>query len=212
MENKLILGIDEAGMGPVLGPMVVSGVVIKEEDINYLRSIGVKDSKMFGSGLNAHTKREKVWSVAEKHVVAEKQVVIKAHELDNANMYDLHLDATRKILIELKWEDIPIVYIEQLGGIREKKYFERLCIRHSGFVYESKADIKYAAVSLASIKAKIIRDRCMYALCKELNVEYVSGYPNHVTEEFFRRYYKNNGILPPGTRLSRNWAPIIELK
>ena len=41
----LKLGIDDAGRGPVIGPMVLAGCLIKEEDEKYFKSLGVKDSK-----------------------------------------------------------------------------------------------------------------------------------------------------------------------
>lgn len=211
MNDELILGIDEAGLGPVFGPMIVSGVLIRRGDEDYLRGIGVKDSKMFGSGLKAHEKREKVWESARELVVDHIHVVIEAAELDEHNMYDLHINATRSILNGLKWRQAGNVYVEQLGGMGQEKFRSRIGFWHDGFVYESKADTRYTAVSLASIKAKISRDRIISRLCHDLNEEYVSGYPNAKTEEFLRRYYRKNGCLPPGTRKSRNWAPINEM-
>jgi ribonuclease HII len=211
MNDELIFGIDEAGVGPVFGPMIVSGVVIKKKDIEYFKKSGIKDSKMYGSGLTAHNKREKVWESAESCIVRHKQVVIEADKLDRYNMYDLHVEATRSILRELEWHNVAIVYIEQVGGLQRDKYFSRIGFWHNGFVYEKKADVKYIAVSLASIKAKIVRDNIMDKLCKDLDEEYVSGYPNYKTEEFLRRYYKKYNCLPPGTRVSRKWEPIIEM-
>lgn len=211
MNDKLILGIDEAGMGPVFGPLIISGVVIKKKDTEYLREIGVKDSKMFGSGLAAHQKREKVWTAAQPCLISEKQVIIEADQLDKCNMYDLHIEATRDILKALGWHNISEVYIEQVGGMKRNKYFSRIGFWHGGFIYEKKADVKYVAVSLASIKAKILRDSIMRRLCEDLNEEYVSGYPNYKTEIFLRRYYDRHNCLPPGTRVSRKWAPLIEM-
>ena len=45
MERKLILGIDDAGRGPVIGPMVLAGCLITEETEKELKRLGVKDSK-----------------------------------------------------------------------------------------------------------------------------------------------------------------------
>jgi ribonuclease HII len=212
MNNDLILGIDEAGMGPVFGPLIISGVVIKKQHSDLLRTLGVKDSKLFGSGLKAHEKREQVWASVKPYLIKQKQVVIEPSALDRANMYDLHLGAVQQILKELGWQYIETVYIEQVGGLGAEKCFSKIGYWHEGFMYETKADVRFPVVSLASIKAKILRDRLMIKLCKDLDEEYVSGYPNKNTEEFFRRYHEKHGSLPPGTRLSRNWAPINEMK
>jgi ribonuclease HII len=42
----LVCGIDEAGRGPVIGPMVISGILIEEKCLDKLRKIKVKDSKL----------------------------------------------------------------------------------------------------------------------------------------------------------------------
>ena len=52
----MILGIDEAGRGPVLGPMVVAGVVLRPPRAGALTRRGVSDSKDFGAGDGARQK------------------------------------------------------------------------------------------------------------------------------------------------------------
>ena len=42
---RLVAGIDEAGRGPVIGPLVIAGVLVKEEEVQHLVDIGAKDSK-----------------------------------------------------------------------------------------------------------------------------------------------------------------------
>lgn len=211
MDKDLVIGIDEAGMGPVFGPLVISGVLVNKDSLDELTELGVKDSKKFGSGTRAHQKRKDVWESAGSHIIDKKQVVVKAEELDNENMYTLHISAVSKILKALKWHLAGTVYIEQLGMLSRNKFIGRLGFWHRGFIYESKADERYSAVSLASIRAKTLRDEKVSELCKAAGHEYVSGYPNSITENFFKKYFSKNGCLPPGTRLSRNWAPIEEM-
>ena len=47
--TKIIVGVDEAGRGPVLGPLVMAALAFKEEDIKKLEWLGVKDSKLLSS-------------------------------------------------------------------------------------------------------------------------------------------------------------------
>ena len=211
MKNNLHLGIDEAGMGPVFGPLVVSGVVIEKKNLVHLKRIGVRDSKKFGSGRTAHQKRKEVWKNARNYIVMEKRITIDADLLDRHNMYDLHINACREILKELCWMKVETVYIEQLGTLKRKNFFSRLSFWHRGFVYEKEADLKYPSVSLASIGAKILRDTLVQKLCSDAGEEYVSGYANNATEQFLRKYFNKNGCFPEGTRTSRKWAPIMEL-
>ena len=58
--RAVILGIDEAGRGPVLGPMVVAGVVLKPQAASALTRRGVMDSKEFGAGEEARERRGKL--------------------------------------------------------------------------------------------------------------------------------------------------------
>ena len=49
--SKIIVGVDEAGRGPVLGPLVMAALAFKEEDTQKLQWLGVKDSKLLSSEL-----------------------------------------------------------------------------------------------------------------------------------------------------------------
>src|SRR5262245_65844848 len=52
--NRLTLGIDEAGRGPAVGPMVMAAVALDSRDAALLRRRGLKDSKTFGPGEDGH--------------------------------------------------------------------------------------------------------------------------------------------------------------
>ncbi len=209
MNSDLILGIDEAGLGSVFGPLVVSGVVIEKKNITLLKLLAVKDSKKF-RGNAAHQKRKNVWESCKQYIITEKRVVIDSKSLDKNNMYELHINACIQILMNLKHNNMEQIYIDQLGALKQQKFASKLGFWHNKFIYEKKSDIKYKVVSLASIGAKILRDDLVMKLCKNADENYVSGYANNVTEDFFQRYFKRNGCLPPGTRISRKWFPITE--
>ena len=65
-----ILGIDEAGRGSVIGPMVIAGVMIDEKDSDKLKKIGVKDSKMLSP-----SQREKLYPLIKK--IAKDYIALK---------------------------------------------------------------------------------------------------------------------------------------
>ena len=75
----LICGIDEAGRGPIIGPMVMAGVLVDEEGSDSLRSIGVKDSKLLTIG-----RMRKLFDKIKKIAVRHKIVIIQPSEIDAA--------------------------------------------------------------------------------------------------------------------------------
>ena len=78
-DTMKIVGIDEAGRGPVIGPMVIVGILIlSENDINRLDSLGVKDSKML-----TPKKREELFSMIIKIIDDYKILIISPEEIDS---------------------------------------------------------------------------------------------------------------------------------
>ena len=74
-----VLGVDEAGKGPVIGSLFIAGVLIEEENISKLESIGVKDSKLL-----THKKRIILADNIKKIVKKYKILQIKPSEIDRA--------------------------------------------------------------------------------------------------------------------------------
>ena len=67
MKPDLVLGIDEAGRGPGIGPMVLAGVAIDEDTASLLDQAGVKDSKAFGSNASARRVRGQIALLVYRH-------------------------------------------------------------------------------------------------------------------------------------------------
>ncbi|MEM3615318.1 MAG: ribonuclease HII, partial [Candidatus Methanomethylicia archaeon] len=78
----LIAGIDEAGRGPVIGPMIIAGVMFKEEDCIKLIEIGVKDSKIL-----TPERRQKLYQKITELSVNWTYEVITPKEIDQAVFY-----------------------------------------------------------------------------------------------------------------------------
>jgi len=75
----LICGIDEAGRGPVIGPLVMAGVLVDEADLPKLKNIGVKDSKLL-----TEDKRNELFPKILKIVKKYQIVVVEPEEIDKA--------------------------------------------------------------------------------------------------------------------------------
>lgn len=177
-----ICGIDEAGRGPVIGPMVIAGAVV--EDDAFLRELGVKDSKLLSADI-----REEMFDKIVGSVHSHKYIVLSAAEIDDAlrsptlNLNLLEAKTSAEILGFLKPEKVILDCPSH-----DRKGYELSVKKGLGFnieiVAEHKADVNYPVVSAASIIAKVIRDRKIEKL-KDKYGEIGSGYPSDpLTQKF----------------------------
>jgi len=184
----LILGIDEAGRGPVIGPMVIGGVLLDEKDGPRLRKLGVKDSKMLTPEKRQKLEKKIMEMAVEVHFIAisaseidEKRKRISLNELEAMKMAELienFKNKPDKIIIDLPDPD-GNKFIRRI-----KKYID-LDIET---IAEHKADVNYVEVSAASIIAKVERDRQIAELEKKYGIKLRTGYPHDpFTIEFLEK-------------------------
>jgi ribonuclease HII len=198
----LIAGIDEAGRGPVLGPMVLAVCSIHKKDEEKLLELGVKDSKLLSP-----KEREKQFSQIKCIVQEFNSVQVHPKEIDVLrNRKSLNeIEAMRIGLLlnslkekpEIVFVDSPDIKQENFS-IRIKKYLSFDCIIKS----EHKADVNYPVVSAASIIAKVERDNEIKKLAEKFG-NIGSGYPaDEVTAKFLSSWIQCNGCLPDFARSS----------
>lgn len=200
----LISGIDEAGRGPVIGPMVVAGVAIDVSKEEALREMGVKDSKML-SEKRREELFDKIKALADKIEV----VIFSAKQIDDLRqLMSLNKVESRsfvKIIDALKTDEVYIDLPEN-----STKFVPELkaALSYSPKVIaEHKADAKYPVVSAASIIAKVTRDRRVKDIEKKIGMEFGSGYPSDPrTKAFLGEYMKTHDALPDFVRHS--WATV----
>ncbi len=181
-----ICGIDEAGRGPVIGPLVIAGVKIKSSDEKKLRSLGVKDSKILSP-----KQRDALFVQVTEHALSYKIIIIPPEEIDKAVSKNalnwLEADKSIEIITELKPDkvivDCPSTNIPQYQGYIQKKVKAKVIAEH-------KADANYPCVSAASILAKVTRDREIEKIKEEIGIDFGSGYPSDPkTQEFMKAYH-----------------------
>jgi len=204
----LICGIDEAGRGPVIGPLVICGVLVDEEGEESLKSIEVKDSKLL-----TPKQREALFSKITKIVKKYEIIIIPPGEIDDSvrgkdgdNLNWLEARKSVEIIKALK----PDRAILDCPSNNIKAYGERvheLLKNKTEIVAEHKADVKYPSVSAASILAKVTRD----AEIKKLEQKYGrmgSGYPaDPATKEFLHKNFNNHPEI-----FRHSWATVKNLK
>lgn len=216
----VICGIDEAGRGPVLGPMVVAGV--KATDDSLLKEIGVKDSKKLTP------KRRKKLAKEIKRIADYEIQIIPAEEIDilreemTLNVLEAKLFATiiEKLILRKDMrsptpnsfiEDI-VIYVDAADVNEEtfKRYILKELEREITIISKHNADEIYPVVSAASILAKTTRDNEIEKIGEEIGRQIGSGYPSDpVTMNFLKEWVKKNGELPPYTRKSWKTAKRI---
>ena len=202
-----ILGIDEAGRGSVLGPLVIAGVVVPEKMEKVLERMGVKDSKR----LVPH--RRTILSRKLKKMFDYEIVVISAREIDEMradgiNLNEIEKNAMESILLKIKPEKAIVDAVD----VKAERFQNNLCDDTGlNVIAEHKADDKYIEVSAASIIAKAERDDQI----AQINKEFIksggigSGYPSDPkTKDFLTNYTYDE--MPDFVR--RSWATVAKMK
>lgn len=193
-------GIDEAGRGSVMGPMVV-GILRTEEDEGLI-SLGIKDSKK----LTPKT-RERIYEELVENY--DTYVVeVSASEIDSLRrtktLNEIELDMFAEACNNLKgfhtYVDCPDVSEKRFQSLLERRVEGRIVAKHG-------ADDYYPVVSAASIIAKVVRDRRIEEISEKLGENVGSGYPSDaVTMDFIEKWIRDNGCPPIDTRCS--WEPV----
>ena len=208
--QRLTLGIDEAGRGPVLGPLVIAGVFLTPEQEDELSRLGIRDSKIYGSGTRGRTVRQTLADHIRGIAWVETRVA-SASVVDHwtgdgkLNQLEHHLAAD---LIEAG----PNVQRIIADGAR---LFAPLAATFQHVEAYDRADQDFVIVAAASIIAKVERDRLLDALLTPYQQEFGpiagGGYCNRATAAFLRAHSERYGTLPQGTRRSWSWHILREL-
>jgi ribonuclease HII len=186
----LICGVDEAGRGPVIGPMVICGVIMEQADEPRLSEMGVKDSKLLTpqqrEDIIEHVKKAvKDFSI----VVVSPQEIDKAVESENTNLNWLEADKFAEIINQLK-PDVAYIDCSSTNEEAFEDYIRaRLRNKEIKLVVEHKADFNYPVVGAASIIAKVTRDNEIEKLKQKFRIDFGSGYP---ADPFTKQFLEKN--------------------
>ncbi len=199
---NLICGIDEAGRGSVFGPLVICGVCFLDSKADYLKKIGVKDSKKLSS-----KKRNELALKIIEHCYSMKVLEITPKEIDkrvsnNLNLNKLEVIKMAQILNLLK----PTKVFIDAADVNESRFTlnikYRLSFNPKHLISKHKADVLYPIVSAASIIAKVKRDEAI-ALLSEKYGDIGSGYPSDIKSvSYLRNYIEKYKKVPEFVRKS----------
>ncbi len=200
-----ICGIDDAGRGPMLGPLVIAGISLEKKNIKKLSALGVKDSKKL-TPKSRELLYKKIIEIVDNYYIAKISprsidASVKKHCLNG-----LEAKYMAKVVSKLN-PDTSYVDSCDVNPKRFGKEISKLSDNHKIKSYH-RADSKFVVVSAASILAKVARDRAIAKLRKDYDLG--SGYPSDsVTVKFVTKYYKKHHEMP--TFVRKSWKPVQKI-
>ena len=208
----LVAGVDEAGRGCVIGPLVIAGFLVKEENLPILAQLGVKDSKLLSP-----RKREAL--LIEIIRVAEKNQIIKLkpREIDSAVISGRKLHKLNRLEAQTMARIINALdpneaYVDAADVLEDrfKHHIQEDLTVKAKIISRHKADKIFPVVSAASIIAKVERDREIAAL-KATFGDFGSGYlTDNKTMVFLKQWMQTHVEYPDCVRES--WKPAKQVK
>jgi len=203
----MICGVDEAGKGPVLGPLVVAAVAV--DNAKDIQDLGIKDSKQ----LTPEKRKELADLIKNKFSFAIE--IIEAERVDEYRrqnkLNDLNREAFEKLISKL---DPNVAYVDA-ADVNEHRFGKQIKEKltnekDTDVISMHKADAKIDVVAAASIIAKETRENEIMKLKKEIG-DFGSGYPSDErTIKFLKSFYADNGKWPTGTR--KSWKTVERIR
>ena len=205
----MIIGIDEAGRGCIIGPMVICAAAINPMEEYKLKELGVKDSKKLSP-----MQREKLYPKVA-HLCKYVTVKVTAAEL-NVLMPKQNLNEIEAMKIAQAIDMLalhhPEVYVDSPDNIPAKftKRIEKYIRTRAKITSTNKADDIYLIVGAASIIAKVTRDREIEKIKKEVGFDFNSGYTSDpITQKYIRNRRDYPAIEP---YLRTHWSTLRKEK
>ena len=202
MKNRMqICGVDEAGRGSMLGPLVIAGITISKSKIKLLKKLGVRDSKKLSPTARERLYKKIIEVVDDYHVIRIPPRVIDK-SVANHSLNHLEAKYMARVISKLS----PSTAFVDSCDVNSKRFGKEISELTSNTKIRSyhHADSKFVTVSAASILAKVSRDRAIMRLGK--NHDIGSGYPSDPkTKMFVKKSLRRNHDMP---FLRKSWKPV----
>ena len=217
-KDDIILGIDEAGRGPVMGPMVYACAYWKEEyDKDIRKKFKFNDSK----ALRAE-EREKMFENIKSHpnIIRYELIVLPPDYIskemlkrEKVSLNQISQDSAKKLIKMAmdKKANIRKIFVDTVGPAESYEILLKKSLPDDTIQVkvEPKADATYECVSAASIVAKVTRDSIIETL-EKTDKECGSGYPSDPkTKEWLKNNYDN--VFGFGREVRFSWKTVDNL-
>jgi ribonuclease HII len=208
MTGDLVLGLDEAGRGPGIGPMVLAAVALDAISEGLLAEAGVRDSKVFGSSSAGRHARAQLAALIREHA---RFVSVEVCEVEDVDAY-----VARSALNQLERERASLLIRRAPKCSRiiadGRTLFAPLAADFPNLEAMDRAESASTAVAAASICAKALRDELFEAIVRRYEPAFGTvrggGYVNPATVAFISEYVLRHGQLPPEARKSWPWRGV----
>ncbi len=177
----MIIGIDDAGRGPLIGPMYLAGVLLTPEQEAILKQEGITDSKAL-----AHSSRLRMAAIIKKNCTKYHVVESTPAQIDKAvdggvNLNTLEAQKTADIINELNDKDTQIKVVVDCPSVNTMAWRGTLLEyvhprANLQVICEHKADANHISAAAGSILAKVAREEAVMSL-KQQYGDFGSGYP-----------------------------------
>lgn len=201
----MIIGIDEAGRGCIIGPMVICAAAINPLEEYKLKELGVKDSKKLSplQRENLYGKVGRLCKYTTVKITAEELNVM----MDKHNLNEIEAIKIAQAIDQLAIRD-AVVYVDSPDNVPAKfaRRIEKYLKTRVRIVAANKADDTYVIVGGASIIAKVTRDREIEKIKKETGIDFNSGYTSDPKTQAVIARRKDYPALEPYLRTK--WATL----
>lgn len=204
---SLVFGADEAGRGPILGPMTIAVVGVDTAAARSLEALGVADSKRFGSTKDGQRRRRELAARIRSVAPACRLRIVEVEEIDHYTFRGQLNALERRVVLELLAAlDAPRSARIVCDGAR---MFASLSVHYPRLQAVDGGESAHVAVAAASIVAKDARDRAFGVIARRYEERFGpirgGGYLNAATRRFLDAYaQQHDGALPPEAR--RSWG------
>ncbi|MEE2605805.1 MAG: ribonuclease HII [Thermoproteota archaeon] len=196
-----ICGVDEAGRGSMVGPLVVAGITISKPKISQLKKLGVRDSKKLSPAARERLYKKIIETVDDYYVVRIPPRIIDK-SVSNHSLNHLEAKYMAKVISKLS----PSTAFVDSCDVNSKRFGKEISELTSNTKIRSyhHADSRFVTVSAASILAKVSRDRAIMKLANSHDIG--SGYPSDPkTKIFVKKSIRKNRDL---SFLRKSWKPV----
>ena len=185
--SEYSIGVDEAGRGPVIGPLIVCAISIPSSDYNILREIGARDSKALSK-----SRRESIYKLIYEEAIERNWnigiIECEPFRIDHnnsvSNLNELEVTLFSEAIKNSNDDDESGSIFLDACDVNQERFGNNVRTKlgplwsNWRIISEHSMDSSNALVAASSIVAKVTRDVTMQELSKDIGIDLGSGYPS----------------------------------